>query len=95
MTSRPYEFPQSRVESTGGGPDFPGPAGDRERGKFRPSGTPRLTSVAVAADDGRPVARTTDQILEDILLYQRAILLGLSLMTKGESFEPADVLDQG
>ena len=94
MTTRPYEFPQSRVESTGAGPDFPGSAGDRERGKFRPSSIPRLTQVAVTGDDGLPVVRTAEHILEEILLYQKAILLALSLVTKGASFEPAEILDQ-
>lgn len=94
MTTKPYEFPQSRVESTGAGPDFPGSAGDRERGKFRPSTIPRRTTVAVTGDDGTPTIRTTDQILEEVLLYQKAILLALSLTTHGASFEPEEILAQ-
>lgn len=90
----PYQYPQERTESTGGGADFPGSAGDRERGKFRPSSIPRRTAVAVVGDDGQPIARTTDQILEEILLYQKAILQALSLTALGESFEPDDVLGQ-
>lgn len=78
---RPYEFPESFVHSTGAGPDFPDSAGDRERGKFRPSEIARRTVVAVSGDDGRPVTRSTDDLLEELLVYQKAIVLGLSLMT--------------
>ena len=94
MTTRPFEFPESLKESTGGGPDFPGSAGDREKGKFRPSGTPRLTTVAVAGDDGRPVTMTTDQVLGEILVYQKALLLALSYLTEGDVFTPDEILDQ-
>lgn len=94
MTTRPFEFPQSLRESTGGGPDFPGSSGDREKGKFRPSGTARLDTVAVAGDDGRPVTMTTDQILGEILVYQKATLLALSYLVEGENFTPDDILDQ-
>lgn len=94
MATKPYEFPQSRNESTGAGPDFPGSAGDRERGKFRPSASPRLTNVAVVGDDGTPVARSTEEILEEILLYQKAILLALAQVAQGESFDPEEQLRQ-
>lgn len=94
MTTAPYRYPQETTESTGAGPDFPGSAGDRERGKFRPSAIPRRTTVATVGDDGLPVVRTTDQILEEVLLYQKAILLALSLTAHGESFVPEDILAQ-
>ena len=93
MTTKPYEFPQSRMESTGSGPDFPGSSGDRERGKFRPSATPRLTTQAVVDDAGQPIARTIEQILEETLLYQKAILLALSWASDGGSFSTEEVLN--
>ena len=88
-------FPESlRETNTGAGPDFPGHSGDRERGKFRPSETPRLTTLAVVGDDGQPVVRTTDQILEELLLYQRATLMAITLMAAGATFTVDDVLTQ-
>ncbi len=69
-------FPPKYRESTGQGPDFPGSAGDRERGKFRESAYPRLTTVAVVDDEGRPIRGTTDQILEQILLELQALRAG-------------------
>lgn len=93
MTQPP--FPESLRESNpGSGPDFPGSSGDRERGKFRPSATPRLVTVAISGDDGRPIARTTEELLGDILVYQRAILLALSLTADGVGFTPEDVLTE-
>ena len=80
MTTKPYEFPESRIESTGSGPDFPGSSGDRERGKFRPSATPRLTTLAVVGDDGKSVVQTTEQLLAEVLLWQKAMVLALSLL---------------
>ena len=77
MTTRPYQYPQEITESTSSGPDFPGSAGDREKGRFRPSAIPRRTTVAVSGDDSRPIALTTDQLLAEILLTQRAILVAL------------------
>jgi len=68
-------------DSTGLGPDFPGSAGDRERGKFRPSTHPRLTTVAVATDEGEPIGRGTDQLLEELLLEVR--LLRYALVMQG------------
>ena len=79
MTTRPHRFPESLRESTGAGPDFPGSGGDREQGKFRPSSTPRLDVVAVAGDDGKPVAKTTDELLAEMLLWQKAAVLALAL----------------
>lgn len=78
-----HPFPESRRESTlGAGPDFPDSSGDRERGKFRPSARSRLTTVAVVGDDGMPLTRSTDEVLAEMLLYQKAIVLGLSLITE-------------
>lgn len=47
--------PDNSPGSTGLGSDFPESAGERERGKFRPSEYPRLTTVAVSNDDGTPI----------------------------------------
>mgnify|MGYP001594453723 CR=1 FL=1 len=76
-------FPESTLDSTGtGNPDFPGSSGSREQGKFRPSATPRLTQVAVVGDDGKPIAMGLEEVMSEVLLYQKAILLGLSIMTE-------------
>ena len=88
----PYRFPEETMNTTGAGPDFPGSSGDREKGKFRPSSIARLTQVAVTDDDGNPVARTLEQTMEEILLYQKALLVGLSLLSDSEPFTPADAL---
>lgn len=64
-------------DATGLGPDFPGSAGDRERGKFRESEYPRLTTIAVTDDEGRPLGRTTDQIMEELLYEMRLLRTGL------------------
>ena len=69
------------ADSTGLGPDFPGQAGDRERGKFRESGFPRLTTVAVTGDDGRPVAIGTNDLLAELIYEIR--LLRSSLIVGG------------
>lgn len=92
----PQPFPESLRESRGqgAGPDFPGSSGDRERGRFRPSATPGLDVVAVAGDDGQPIARTTESLLTELLLYQKAILLALSLTVAGAEFTVDDVLTQ-
>ena len=88
-------FPESLHEREfGAGPDFPDSSGGREQGKFRPSVTPKLTTVAVVGDDGMPLARSTEQLLEDLLTYQKATLLALSLLAEGASFTVGDVLAQ-
>ena len=92
MSTKPYEFPESRTESTGAGPDFPGSAGDRERGKFRPSATPRLTQIAVVGDDGRPVALTTDQLLVELLLWQKVACVLLLRISEDSTLE--DVVNE-
>ena len=94
MTSRPHEFPESLKQSTGGGPDFHGSSGDRERGKFRPSKTPRLTTVAVAGDDGRAIVRTTDELLADILLWQKAMVIAQIWNMEGLSYDLGELLDE-
>ena len=88
----PYVFPEETMNTTEAGPDFPGSSGDREKGKFRPSAIPRRTQVAVTGDDGQPVARTLEQIMEDVLLWQKAILVGLAFLSESEPFAPADAL---
>lgn len=87
-------FPESLRESRGqgAGPDFPGSSGDRERGKFRPSNTPGLAVVAVTDDDGQPLGRTTDELLAELVLYQKATLVALSLLAEGGSFSVEEVL---
>lgn len=99
MTQKlPQPFPQSLIESrgTGAGPDFPGSSGDRERGKFRPSATPGLDVIAVTTDDGQPIAGSTNQVLNDVLLYQRAILQALMWMASSNvgEFSVDDVLNE-
>lgn len=88
-------FPESEVDNTGSGPDFPGSSGDRERGKFRPSATPRLTTVAISDDDGQPVNLSTNDILLEILAHQKAILAALALLSQSERFEPLDAFRAG
>lgn len=72
-------FPRRESDSTGLGPDFPGSAGDRERGKFRPSAYPRLTQVAVASDDGQPIGASSDQLLQELLYEVRLLRHALVL----------------
>lgn len=87
-------FPESKLNTTGAGPDFPGSAGDRERGKFRPSATPRQTTVAVVGDDSRPITRTTNELLEELLLWQKALVLAQVLRSEGARFDLADLLSE-
>mgnify|MGYP001601855260 FL=1 len=90
----PEQFPESLVQSTGSGPDFPGSSGDREKGKFRPSATPRLTQVAVTGDDGKPVTRTTDQLLEELLLWQKAAVIAQIWNMEGFTFTFEELLNE-
>ena len=94
MTTQPHVFPESLRESTGLGPDFPGSSGDRERGKFRPSAIPRLTQVAVSGDDGRPVPLTTEQLLAELLLWQKMTVLALIYNTAGEEVTVNELLNE-
>ena len=90
----PAFFREEQTDSTGRGPDFPGSAGDRERGRFRPSRTPRLTSVAVVGDDGRPVVSSTDALLAEVVLWQKATVLAMMWSADGESFTLNDLLSE-
>lgn len=92
--ARPHEFPESLLNSTGSGPDFPGSGGDRERGKFRPSGTPRLTQVAVTGDDGRPLVRTTDELLAELLLWQKAEVIAQTWNNEGLAYTLEELIHE-
>lgn len=72
-------FWRGSTDSTGLGPDFPGSAGDRERGKFRPSKSPRLTKIAVCDDEGEPIGTSTDQLLDELVLEVRLLRQSLVL----------------
>ena len=71
-----------KTDSTGLGPDMPGSGGDRERGKFRPSVYPRLTTVAVVGDDGEAIGAGFAGSVEENTLLLRAIVLGLTIITE-------------
>lgn len=81
---------RKEAESTGLGPDFPGSAGDRERGKFRPSSHPRLTQIAVTTDDGQPIATGTDEILRELVYEVR--LLRHALVLQGLAADMEEVI---
>ena len=66
--------------STALGPDYPEGSGDRERGKFRKGGRPRLTAVAVVNDDGSAIAGAGLDIEEETLLELKAIRIGIQFM---------------
>ena len=83
-------FPESRFDSSGGGPDFPGSAGDREQGKFRPSAIPRLVQVAVVDDDGRPVGTALVPNFDELIYWIRAMYMGL--VAKGLAEDVTDGL---
>lgn len=90
-------FPESLTSTTSAGPDFPGSAGDRELGKFRPSATPRLVSIAVTDDDGNPIGTAVGTALvpnfEEVIYWLRAIYAGMIAkdmaedVTEGQVFE--------
>ena len=63
--------------STGLGPDYPESAGDREKGKFRPSAYPRLTQVAVVNDDGTQIGTALFPSFDDLKLEIRKLRLAL------------------
>lgn len=94
MTLKPAEFTQSRTETTSSGPDFPGSSGDRERGKFRPSDTPRLTRVAVSGDDGKAIVATTDELLGEILLWQKMMVQAQVWMAADIEFTLDDLKEE-
>ena len=84
----------SGFRPTGAGSDFPGSSDDRERGKFRSSGTPRLTQVAVVDEFGQPITRTTDDLLAEWLLWQKAGVIALVLQEDGTEFSVEDLLSE-
>ena len=71
-------FAESQHDSTGHGADFPSSAGDRERGKFRPSATPLLTTIAVVNDDGTPIGHFDLPSNDEMVMYLRAIAKGIA-----------------
>lgn len=80
-------WPESQTDSTGLGPDFPGSSGDRERGRFRPGSRPRLTAVAVVGDDGQPIGADLTEVLDELRLYMKALVLGFSILTDTDLLE--------
>ena len=72
-------WPETQHSANGETPDFPGSAGDREQGKFRPSATPRLTAVAVVDDAGNPIGTafipSFDELIEEIRKLRLALTL--------------------
>ena len=70
-------WPETQHASNGETPDFPGSAGDREQGKFRPSDTPRLTVVAVVNDDGTRIGSALVPGYEELSYWIRALYAGL------------------
>ena len=83
-------FPESQRDSTGHGPDFPGSAGDREQGKFRPSVTPRLVTVAVVNDDGSRIGSFEMPSNDEIVFWLKALYVGL--VAKGVAEDVTDGL---
>ena len=85
MTFAPWPPPpshpwaESQSSANGQTPDFPGDAGDREKGKFRPSRTPRLTQLAVVDDDGNPIGSVLIPSFEELLDEIRLLRLALEL----------------
>lgn len=76
-------YPESQQDTLGdGSPDFPGSAGGREQGKFRPGKLPKTTTIAVVNDDGSPVFPTSDapSIFEEMLMELKAIRLGIETL---------------
>lgn len=71
-------FRTDPVGSTGS-PDFPDSAGDRERGKFRPSEYPRLDTVAVVDDDGTRIGTALMPSLDTLTEEVRKLRLALTL----------------
>ena len=80
-------FPPKYEDSTGLGPDFPGSAGDRERGKFRPSIFPRLTTVAISTDEGEPIGKSQSQLLEELVFEMRLLRHALVLQGMAADLE--------
>ena len=89
-------FPESLEDTVGdGAPDFPGSSGDRERGKFRPSKTPKLTQVSVVNDDGTVIGYALIPFAEDQLIYLQAIVRGLEIIiAQNVPAESVNLLDE-
>ena len=64
---------------TGLGPDYPETAGDRERGKFRPSNYPRLVQLAVCNDDQSKVTGALEDKLDELIREIRLLRLALTM----------------
>ena len=71
--------------------DFPESAGDRERGKHRPSAFPRLTQVAICDDNGDPVGSAQTQVLRDILIELRFLHLAMVAAGTAEEVSPREL----
>ncbi len=82
--------PDTSGGSTGLGPDFPESAGDRERGKFRPSDIPRLTTIAVTNDDGSGIGSLECALLREVLLELRMLRLGMVMTGAAEEVLPEE-----
>lgn len=84
------DMPEERLSAPGGstglGPDYPHSPGDRERGKFRVSQSPRLVQQAVCNDDGTAVSASTDVLLKELIEEVRQ--LRLALMSTGVAADP-------
>ena len=80
-------FPESVQDTVGdNAPDFPGSAGGREQGKFRPSRTPKLTQVAVVNDDGTAIiGYTMVPFIAEMLDELRAIRIGIEQLLDDET----------
>lgn len=76
-------------DTTSLGPDFPESAGDREKGKFRESTYPRLTTLAVSNDDGGDIGAANLSVEEETALYLKAIALGMSLLVERDLIKDA------
>lgn len=77
----PHEpFPESVTETyPREGSDFPSSGGEREHGKFRPSATPRLTTIAVVDDDGNRIGQAQIPLLDELILELRKLRLALMM----------------
>lgn len=54
-----------------------------------------INGIAVAgAESVSTASLTTEQLLEEVLTYLKAVLFALSLTAHGESFVPEDILAQ-
>lgn len=87
-------FPETQKDTVDdGAPDFPSSPGDREKGKFRPSATPKLDTIAVVNDDGTQIGTALVPSNEEVAFWLRALYAGLVLkgmaedVTEGLLFE--------